>query len=106
MSTGLTSFHLAAVVGLLLGDASFATNNNKPRIIFAQSLDKFNYFWFVWNIFNPFCNAIPFINFLKLVGKIFYAIVFATRTYYVFDVLGKIFLKMELNEFHVISSFC
>jgi len=39
MYTELTSFHLAYVVGLLLGDASFATNNNMQtaRIIFAQT---------------------------------------------------------------------
>lgn len=68
MCTGLTSYHVSVLVGILLGDASSSVHNkdsNKAktaRISFSQSINQFPYVWNIFLILSPFCQGLPFIN--------------------------------------------
>ncbi len=88
--TGLPSFHLEVIVGLLLGDANISKWGPKTktaRISFTQSMVNFPYLWFVWLILFPYCQSIPYVTYPRLGEKIFKALVLKTRAYVIFKIL-------------------
>lgn len=96
MYTGLSSYHLFVIVGLLLGDASLSTTHkyvNTARILFSQSICKIEYLHYVWLILSPFCSSFPTVNYHKVGNNNFIGLVTATRTYAVFGLLYKCFIS-------------
>lgn len=92
--TGLTTYHLGVVVGLLLGDAHLRQpgNGHTARVVFRQSIIHFPYVWFVWTIIAPFCASLPSFELTPLNDKLFGTFTIATRAYNVIGLLASQFI--------------
>jgi group I intron endonuclease len=94
-----TPFHLAVITGLLLGDgwlifsAGSCRKNTKhnARLGFAQSMDHFEYFWFVFTILSPFCSSLPHSRNRTRFGKLLFGVEFFTRSLPCFTQLYNLF---------------
>lgn len=91
MFTGIPSYHVGVLVGLLLGDASVTTFSKQhtwcARIIFSQSIIHFPYVWHVYQIIMAFCQSFPGVNYHHLKTGTFISVVFKTRAYHAFSFL-------------------
>lgn len=60
------SYQYSVIVGLLLSDGWLIfTNINKSKnaqLGFKQSLKKFEYLWYVFNILSYYCSSVPNFN--------------------------------------------
>lgn len=70
------------IIGILISDGWLQINKaGNTRLSFKQSLDKFEYFWFVFNKLSHYCSSLPYITKTKIKDNIFYGISFTTRSY-------------------------
>jgi hypothetical protein len=88
------------IVGILLSDGWLQINKNgNTRLAFKQSLDKFEYFLYVFNKLSHFCSAPPKLAKTQLNSKTFYGIYFSTRTYPCFTELHYMFYANKKKLF-------
>lgn len=101
MFTGIPSYHVGVLVGLLLGDASITTFSKQytstARIIFSQSIVNFPYVWHVYLILMPFCQSFPGVNYHHLKTGSFMSVVFKTRSYHALSFLYQQFIVNNLK---------
>ena len=78
----LEKYELESIlIGILISDGWLSINKSgNTRLFFKQSIDKIDYFLFVFNKFSHYCSNYPQIQNTVLNGKHFYGIYFATRT--------------------------
>jgi len=79
----LAPYQYSVIIGLLLSDGwvTFASKTSKnARLGFKQSLDKYAYVLFVFNILSHYCNSIPFLTTGIRAGNRFYGLEFRTRS--------------------------
>jgi len=89
----LPPYHKSVVVGLILSDGSLPPSKlakNVP-LIFAQSLDHFEYFWYVFLILAPYCMSFPYYWEHVRKGKLNRSIRFSTRRLLCFTKLFNLF---------------
>lgn len=102
--TGLPSYHLSVLVGILLGDGNiskFSITATSARITFEQSIINFPYLWFVWTIISPYCSLAPHVYFKTLNKRSYKAIYILTRSY---RVLNNLFNLFVVNGIKVVPS--
>jgi len=61
----LPSYQKGVIVGLLLSDGGLSFSNSRSinaRLGFNQSLDHFEYFWFVFTILSHYCSSYPYLT--------------------------------------------
>lgn len=91
----LPFYQKSVIVGLSLSDGwlSFLSVTNKnARLGFKQSLDKFEYVWFVWfNCLNHYCERYPFFDSGVRGGKLYYSLSTITRGLPCFTELSNLF---------------
>jgi len=91
----LPFYHESIVVGLLLSDGwlSLSQSNTvkNARLGFKQSLDKFEYVWFVFNVLSHYCERYPYTYSNIRGGKIHPSITITTRALPCFTLLYNIF---------------
>lgn len=91
MFTGVPSYHVGVLVGLLLGDGNVSTFSKQytstARITFSQSIIHFPYVWQVYQIIMPFCQSFPGVNYHHLKTGTFMSVVVKTRAYHAFSSL-------------------
>jgi LAGLIDADG DNA endonuclease family len=95
MFTGVLSYHLGVIVGLLLSDASIQTGSKyvtTARLVLTQSLKHFQYLWFVWTILSPYCQSLPHLVKTKLNGKVYLSVAFKTHAYASLAIIYKMFI--------------
>lgn len=69
------------LIGIIISDGWLSINKSgNTRLFFKQSLDKIEYFLYVFNRFSHYCSNYPQFQFTKLNDKYFTSIYFATRT--------------------------
>lgn len=93
--TGLPSYHLSVLVGLILGDghiSKYSQTAPSARIVFEQSIKNFPYLWFVWTILSPLCSLLPYVKFQVMNGRSFMSVVILTRAYGVLNDLYNFFV--------------
>jgi len=91
----LAPYQFFVAVGLLLSDGwiEFPSRQSYARIKFEQSLDKFEYFWNVYNVLSPYCASYPHLRHILLNGKSFYALRLQTRSLPSFSQLSHLFIR-------------
>ena len=97
MFTGLTTYHIGAIVGLALGDATLASDHATQataRVSFSQSIIHYPYVLHISMLLSPFTKGLPTMSLRRLGGKVFASFVVATRTY---AVLGDLYRAFHLN---------
>jgi hypothetical protein len=86
MFTGIPTYHVQVIVGLLLGDASITTSSKQytttARITFSQSIIHFPYVWHIYLILMPFCQSFPYVNYHRHQTRTFASVVVKTRNYH------------------------
>lgn len=77
-----TSYQYSVIIGLILSDGwiIFSKGSTNPRLGFKQSLEKFSYFFHVFNILAPFCMSMPSLTVGKRNLTTTYALNFFTRS--------------------------
>ena len=93
--TGLPSYHLSVLVGIILGDGhinKYSHTSPSARIMFSQSFKNFPYLWFVWTILSPLCSLVPYVQFKIKNGRSFMTVIIQTRAYKVLNDLYNIFV--------------
>ena len=78
----LAPYQYNVIIGILLSDGwlEFSSKANKnARWGFKQSLDKFAYVWFVFNILSHYCSSSPRLTTSIRAGNRFYGLRFRTR---------------------------
>lgn len=92
MYNKLTPFQFSVVIGLLLSDGSLSKGTNKnARLQFKQSLNKFYYFFSVFNSLLPYCSSMPLIIISTRTINMLYSIVFFTLSLPCFTELYDLF---------------
>jgi hypothetical protein len=79
----LAPYQNSVIVGLILSDGwiTFASKTNKnARLGLKQSLDHFQYFWFVFFSLSHYCSSYPNIRIGSRLGKETIALQFETRS--------------------------
>jgi len=91
----LAPYQFFVAVGLLLSDGwiEFPSRESYARIKFEQSLDKFEYFWNVYNVLSPYCASYPHLKNRLLNGKLFYSLRLQTRSLPSFSKLSHLFIR-------------
>lgn len=86
------------LVGILISDAWMQINKGgNSRLAFKQSLDHFEYFFFIYSKFSHYCSA-PFkLSKASLNNKTFYAVCFSTRSYPCFTQFYFLFYKNKVK---------
>ena len=76
-------FNLEAILlGVLLSDGwLFINKAGNTLLAFKQTINKLEYFFYVFNKLSHYCSANPRLTTTRINGKIFNGIVFATRSY-------------------------
>jgi len=68
------------ILGIILSDGHLFKNKaNNTLFSFKQTIDRFDYFWSVFNKFSHFCQGYPRLDTTTIKGKKHCTIVFATR---------------------------
>lgn len=97
----LTPLQQSVLIGLLLSDGwlIYANRNTSinPRLGFKQSLNKFSYFFHVFNVFSPFCMSLPSLVVGQRKLTTTYALNFFTRSLPCLIPLHKIFYCNSLK---------
>ncbi len=90
----IPAYQYSVIVGLLLSDGwltiASATNVN-PRLGLSQSLDHFEYVWFVFNILSHYCENFPVVRERKRVDTVFWCVDIVTRSLPCFAELYSLF---------------
>jgi len=76
-------YQKSVIIGLVLSDGwlRFASKTNKNALLgFKQSLDKFAYVWFVFNILSHYCSSSPRLTTSIRAGNRYYGLEFFTRS--------------------------
>src|SRR4051812_495400 len=79
------------IIGLILGDFSFAFSGKGAALGATFSMKSFSFVWHLFNRFSHYCQSYPFSNVIKLNGKQYYTIGFKTRSYLCFAELYHLF---------------
>lgn len=90
----LPHFQFSVLIGLILSDGwvIFSSNLSKnARFGFKQSLSKFKYLWFVFNILSPYCSSHPSLRIGKRNETITYGVEFYSRSLSCFTKLHELF---------------
>lgn len=74
-----------------------STTNKKARLSFKQSLDKFNYFWYVFNILSHYCSSYPILNSSVRNNKRNVALLLQTRSLPCFTKLHLLFYNKNIK---------
>ena len=76
-------FNLESLIfGILISDAWLQINKvGNTRLSFKQSINKLEYFFYVYTKLYHYCSAYPYITKNYINGKNFYGIGFTTRSY-------------------------
>jgi heme/copper-type cytochrome/quinol oxidase subunit 1 len=92
-------FHLQSlIVGVLISDGWLQINKQgNTRLSLKQSINKFEYVFFVFNKLSHFCSTYPYLTTASLNGKKFKGIAFITRTYPCFTEYYNIFYKNKIK---------
>ena len=85
----LTNYAKSVLIGLLLSDGwlilSYSKNEDKSklnaRLRFSLSFDKFNYFFFVFNVMSPYCSNLPSFRIKKRNNTTTYSLDFFTQAF-------------------------
>lgn len=86
------------IVGILISDGWLQINKTgNARLGFKQSIDKFEYFFFVFNQLSHFISAYPYINKSRLKGTTFNALGLSTRSLPCFTEFYTIFYKNKVK---------
>ena len=86
------------ILGILLSDAWLQINKaGNTRLAFKQSLNKLEYFLYVFYKLSHYCSAYPYITKTNLKGNIFYGIGFTTRSYPCFTEFYNIFYNKKIK---------
>lgn len=83
----LPFYQKSVIIGLLLSDDHLAISSSKNKnrsnlnalLYFKQSLNKFDYLWFVFNILSHYCNSFPYLTIGKRNKTITYGLQIYTR---------------------------
>jgi LAGLIDADG DNA endonuclease family len=68
------------IIGLLLSDGWLQQHYHwNPRLGFKQSINNFNYLWYIFNEMSYLCSNLPYKGKSIIRGKLFYNISFQTR---------------------------
>jgi LAGLIDADG DNA endonuclease family/Proton-conducting membrane transporter len=92
------------ILGIILSDGHlFKNKNNNTLLAFKQTINRFDFFWVVFNKFYHFCQGYPRLDITRIKDKTHSTIVFATRvlpcfTYWhnLFYVNGKKIVPLDL----------
>lgn len=86
------------LVGIVISDAWLQINKaGNTRLAFKQSIDKLEYFLYVFKQLSHYCSAYPHLTKTNLNGKTFYGISFSTRSYPCFTELYNIFYNKSIK---------
>nr|YP_010691047.1 LAGLIDADG endonuclease [Phellinus igniarius]WBU93148.1 LAGLIDADG endonuclease [Phellinus igniarius] len=84
------------LIGIIISDGWLQINKSgNTRFFFKQSLDKIEYFLYVFNKFSHYCSSYPMLSKSKIENKYFYGIYFATRTLPCFTYYYNIFYNKK-----------
>nr|YP_009568458.1 hypothetical protein [Drechslerella brochopaga]QBL02539.1 hypothetical protein [Drechslerella brochopaga] len=89
----LPSFQYSVVVGLILSDGWLSNSNRSVNFnfFFKQSLNKFKYLFFVFNILSHYCTSFPFLTISTRLSIKSYGLEFFTRALPCFSELYSLF---------------
>lgn len=76
----LAPYQYSVIIGLILSDGWISQTSKNARLGFKQSLDKFAYIWFVFNILSHYCYSYPHLTSGIRAGNRFYGLEFSTRS--------------------------
>ncbi len=69
----------SVIVGLILSDGWLSSDRKNSRLGFKQSLARFEYVWFVFNILSHYCSSSPRLTSGIRAGKRFFGLQIMTR---------------------------
>lgn len=90
----IPAYQYSVIVGLLLSDGWLiraSATSISPRLGLAQSLDRFKYVWFVFNILSHYCENYPIIRERKRVDRVLWCVDMVTRSLPCFAELYSLF---------------
>ena len=91
----LPSYQKSVIVGLLLSDGwlsrTESKNEKNARLGFRQSINKFEYVWYVFNVISHYCERYPYTYGSTRGGKTHYNVTITTRALPCFTLLQDIF---------------
>ena len=79
----IPAYQYSVIVGLLLSDGWLiiaSSTSISPRLGFSQSLNRFKYVWFVFNILSHYCENYPIIRKRKRVDRVLWCVDMITRS--------------------------
>jgi len=86
------------LVGLIISDGWLQINKvGNTRFFFKQSMDKLEYFFYIFNKLSHYCSIYPYLTQTTLNSKIFKGISFTTRTYPCFTELYQMFYNKNIK---------
>ena len=90
----IPAYQYSVIVGLLLSDGWLniaSVTHISPRLGLSQSLDRFKYVWFVFNILSHYCENYPIIRERKRLDRVHWCVDMVTRSLPCFAELYSLF---------------
>lgn len=98
----IPAYQYSVIVGLLLSDGWLiiaSSTSISPRLGFSQSLNRFKYVWFVFNLLSHYCENYPIIRERKRVDRVLWCVDMVTRSLPCF---AKLYYLFYVNKVKVV----